>query len=79
MPAPTDVGCVCGHPQDTHQHFRPGTDCGQCGAQVCASFRPGSAHRPGAGRVTGGSVGGLAGGLTGRLTELVRRVRGTRG
>jgi hypothetical protein len=32
--------CACGHPKDAHEHFRPGTDCGACGAAHCEEFRP---------------------------------------
>ena len=31
--------CTCGHGRADHQHYRPGSDCGICGAQLCASFR----------------------------------------
>ncbi|MEK6467231.1 hypothetical protein [Pseudonocardia alni] len=42
-PAPVvpQVGlCTCGHPEDLHDHYRPGTDCGSCGPRVCAGYRP---------------------------------------
>lgn len=40
-PATTDVRlCACGHPEDMHEHYRPGSDCGSCGARTCGSFRP---------------------------------------
>ena len=32
--------CHCGHSWDAHQHFRPGSDCGQCGAELCPAYRP---------------------------------------
>lgn len=32
--------CVCGHARETHEHFRPGSDCGACGSAICPSFRP---------------------------------------
>lgn len=32
--------CRCLHDQDSHQHYRPGTDCGACGADLCPAFRP---------------------------------------
>jgi hypothetical protein len=32
--------CECGHPAEMHEHYRPGTDCGACGSQVCPRFRP---------------------------------------
>jgi hypothetical protein len=32
--------CVCGHQKDAHEHYRPGADCGVCGATACAAFRP---------------------------------------
>jgi hypothetical protein len=28
--------CVCGHVQDAHEHYRPGTDCALCD---CPKFR----------------------------------------
>ncbi|MGD3261515.1 hypothetical protein QT366_22665, partial [Xanthomonas citri pv. citri] len=28
--------CVCGHPRDAHEHYRPGTDCALCD---CPKFR----------------------------------------
>lgn len=31
--------CRCGHDAGAHEHFRPGTDCGACGAQACGRFR----------------------------------------
>lgn len=30
--------CVCGHPDETHRHYRPGSDCGACGRGVCPWF-----------------------------------------
>jgi hypothetical protein len=34
-----DDPCACGHARQMHQHYRPGTDCGTCGAAVCPKFR----------------------------------------
>lgn len=31
--------CACGHARATHDHYRPGTDCGACGATGCSSYR----------------------------------------
>jgi hypothetical protein len=37
----TDVsGCRCGHDAAAHEHYRPGSDCGACGAPQCARYRP---------------------------------------
>jgi hypothetical protein len=41
----TSGWCECGHPVDWHSHLRPGTDCGSCGAAVCAEFRA-AGHQP---------------------------------
>lgn len=30
--------CECGHAREVHAHYRTGTDCGMCGAQLCARF-----------------------------------------
>ena len=30
------VKCVCGHPREAHEHYRPGTDCALCD---CPKFR----------------------------------------
>ena len=30
--------CCC--PADHHEHYRPGTDCGRCGARRCPRYRP---------------------------------------
>ncbi|QQD75151.1 hypothetical protein I8920_09775 [Curtobacterium sp. YC1] len=30
------VTCVCGHVQDAHEHYRPGSDCALCD---CPKFR----------------------------------------
>lgn len=41
-PAPPSVAvrtCTCGHPENIHEHYRAGDDCGSCGPRVCASFR----------------------------------------
>lgn len=32
--------CACGHGRAAHDHYRPGTDCGACGATGCAAYRP---------------------------------------
>lgn len=32
--------CTCGHPRAAHDHYRTGRDCGACGAEGCADFRP---------------------------------------
>jgi hypothetical protein len=32
--------CLCGHDAEAHEHYRPGSDCGVCGAVVCPRFRP---------------------------------------
>jgi hypothetical protein len=32
--------CVCGHAKASHEHYRPGWDCGFCGAATCMDFRP---------------------------------------
>jgi len=41
--APTPVvagsACQCGHPSDVHRHWRPGSDCGQCGPGGCTAYR----------------------------------------
>jgi hypothetical protein len=34
--------CRCDHNRDTHVHYRNGSDCGACGREGCASFRPAS-------------------------------------
>jgi hypothetical protein len=31
--------CACGHARAAHEHYRPGTDCGACGAEGCEMFR----------------------------------------
>jgi hypothetical protein len=36
---PGPCRCRCGHDAAAHEHFRPGTDCGACGARGCAHFR----------------------------------------
>lgn len=33
--------CRCGHPEDTHQHYRAGDECGVCGFTGCPTYRPG--------------------------------------
>ncbi|MDQ4115880.1 MAG: hypothetical protein M3235_02850 [Actinomycetota bacterium] len=30
--------CTCGHPEEMHEHYRSGDDCGACGPRTCASF-----------------------------------------
>jgi hypothetical protein len=35
---PATALCRCGHEKDVHEHYRPGTDCGVCGAS-CRAFR----------------------------------------
>ncbi|TCK20968.1 hypothetical protein [Pseudonocardia endophytica] len=40
-PAPPAVAvrmCTCGHPEEMHEHYRSGDDCGACGPRTCASF-----------------------------------------
>jgi len=37
--------CRCGHEAAAHEHFRPGTDCGACGAKQCGRFRPSAGRR----------------------------------
>lgn len=32
--------CVCGHGKVSHEHYRPGWDCGTCGAVECVDYRP---------------------------------------
>jgi hypothetical protein len=31
--------CVCGHGKASHEHYRPGWDCGICGAATCVDYR----------------------------------------
>ncbi len=31
--------CVCGHGKAAHEHYRPGWDCGTCGAATCVDYR----------------------------------------
>lgn len=41
-PGPDPAGvrmCTCGHPEEMHEHYRVGDDCGSCGPESCASFR----------------------------------------
>jgi hypothetical protein len=38
-PAPAGL-CVCGHQAEAHEHYRPGDDCGACGAAVCGHYTP---------------------------------------
>ena len=37
-PVPT-ASCLCGHGSDAHAHWRPGSDCGLCGAAGCSTLR----------------------------------------
>jgi hypothetical protein len=30
--------CRCGHPREAHEHYRRGSDCGECGAEKCGAF-----------------------------------------
>lgn len=32
--------CRCGHAEDAHKHWRPGSDCGACGATECIRYQP---------------------------------------
>lgn len=32
--------CACGHAREAHEHYRRGSDCGACGSEACARFRP---------------------------------------
>jgi hypothetical protein len=34
----TDGLCRCGHPYDSHEHLRNGTDCAWCEPGVCNRF-----------------------------------------
>jgi hypothetical protein len=34
-----DALCVCSHPRSAHEHYRSGSDCTVCGAEVCPRFR----------------------------------------
>lgn len=38
--------CLCGHVRDAHEHYRPGMDCGACGAVKCPRFQPAPAPAP---------------------------------
>ena len=51
--------CRCGHPAAAHEHFRPGSDCGACGATQCARYRPTAERR----------------GLVQKIRRAVRRAR----
>jgi hypothetical protein len=31
--------CLCGHSRASHEHYRPGWDCGICGAATCVDYR----------------------------------------
>jgi len=35
--------CRCGHPADSHEHYRDGSDCSTC---RCGAFRPADEQRP---------------------------------
>jgi hypothetical protein len=37
--APQTTLCRCGHDAEAHEHYRPGSDCGACGAAQCGRFR----------------------------------------
>ena len=37
--------CLCDCLKPVHEHFRPGSDCGQCGATVCPRYRPARRRR----------------------------------
>lgn len=37
-PAPAVRTCTCGHPEEMHEHYRSGDDCGACGPRTCGSF-----------------------------------------
>lgn len=32
--------CLCGCLKPVHEHYRPGSDCGSCGPDVCDRYRP---------------------------------------
>lgn len=32
--------CLCGHGAESHEHYRPGSDCGACGRAACGEYRP---------------------------------------
>lgn len=36
---PAPAVCVCGCPEEAHEHYRPGSDCGACGSE-CRRYRP---------------------------------------
>lgn len=38
--ADMDRVCVCTCVRKAHQHWRAGSDCGQCGKAACRAFRP---------------------------------------
>jgi hypothetical protein len=31
--------CDCGHPRDSHEHYRPGTDCALCPPGICQRYQ----------------------------------------
>lgn len=37
--AEASYACDCGCDPDTHEHYRPGTDCGACGPEACPGYR----------------------------------------
>ncbi|MDN5917426.1 MAG: hypothetical protein L0I76_20410 [Pseudonocardia sp.] len=48
-PAPPETAvrtCLCGHPEEMHEHYRAGDDCGFCGPEACASFRTQEQENP---------------------------------
>lgn len=34
-----DSRCCCCHPRDAHEHYRAGSECALCGAEICSSYR----------------------------------------
>lgn len=38
--------CLCGHPEEMHEHYRAGDDCGSCGPEACSSFHPQAEPNP---------------------------------
>lgn len=32
--------CRCGHDEQAHEHYRPGSDCAACGRDRCRAYRP---------------------------------------
>lgn len=35
-----EAACWCGCSAEAHDHYRPGSDCGECGRAVCAKYLP---------------------------------------